>query len=122
MAKQFNIIKWLKNRVGYDIPTGTIENIVLERGLQDVTDFAELTQKDKDLLLADLLFYLWTCPTQTASKSWSHGDQTKSIGSQMLTDKANIYNLLMALYRKWDDPMVETVEDMSGGVQWINEL
>lgn len=121
MAKQFNIITWLKNRVGYDIPQGTIENIVLERGLEDVTDFAELTQKDKDLLLGDLLFYMWTCATQTASKSWSHGDMTKSVGSQMLTDKANIYDLMMSLYRKWNDPMVETVEAI-GGVGWINEL
>lgn len=115
----FDIVKWLGNRVGYDIPRQTLENIVLERGVQDVSDFADLTQKDKDLLLADLLFYLWTCPTQTASKSWSHGDSTKSIGSQMMTDKRNIYNTLMALYKKWDDPMVDLVTESEGGVQWL---
>lgn len=117
----FNIITWLSNRVGYDIPKGTIQNIVVERGLQDVSDFADLTQKDKDLTLADCLFYLWSSPTQTASKSWSHGDQTKSVGSQTLTDKANLYKLMMSLYRKWGDPMADVVEEAEGGVQWVNE-
>lgn len=119
---EFNIITWLKNRVGYDIPKGTLENIVLERGLRDVSDYADLSEKDKDVLLADLLFYLWTCPTQTASKSWSHGDQKRSIGSQMMTDKNNIHDLMMSLYRKWGDPKAEMVEDSGGYVQWVNEF
>lgn len=115
----FDIIQWLGNRVGYDIPRATLENIVLERGLSDVTDFAELTARDKDLLLADLLFFLWSSPTQTASTTWSHGDATRSKGSQIITDKKNIYDLMMSLYGKWNDPMADTVADSSGVCQWL---
>lgn len=118
----FDIITWLGNRVGYNIPRETLENIVMERGLSDVTDFSELDQRDKDLLLADILFYLWSSPTESASYSRSHGDFSENVGSQKLTDKRNIYSMMMSLYRKWGDAMVELIEEVEadGGVQWID--
>lgn len=117
----FNIINWLGNRVGYEIPHQTLENIVLERGCSDVVSFDELQPRDKDLLLADVLFYLWSSPTQTASTTRSHGDFTESKGSQVMTDKRNIYRLMMSLYKKWNDPMADLVEESDGGLQWIDE-
>lgn len=119
MAIKFDIVKWMSSRVGYDIPTQTLENIIIERGLQDVSDFADLSDKDKDLTLGDLMFYMWTSPTQTSSESKSHGDYTYSKGSQMLTDKKNIYETMMALYRKWGDPKADMIEDSEGGCSWI---
>lgn len=116
----FDIITWLGNRVGYEIPRQTLVNIVMERGVQDVKSFEELDARIKDLLLADTLFYLWSCPTQTASRTWSHGDATESEGSQIMTDKKNIYRLMMALYRWWNDPMAELVEESDGGVEWVD--
>lgn len=114
----FDIVKWMNSRVGYDIPVAALENIVLERGLTDVTDFADLTDEDKDLTLADILFYMWTSPTQTATESKSHGDFTYSKGSQTLTDKRNIYNTMMGLYRKWGDAKADMIEDTEGGCVW----
>lgn len=114
----FDIVKWMRGRVGCDIPTETLEYIALERNIQDVTDYAELTDRDKDLVLADILFYLYTSPTQTASESKSHGDFTYSKGSQTLTDKKNIYDMMMTLYRRWGDPKADLVEDSEGGCFW----
>lgn len=116
----FNIVKWMSGRVGYDIPVATLENIVLERGLSDVSDFADLTEKDKDLTLADLLFFMWSSPTQTASVTKSHGDFTLTKGSQMLTDKNNIYKTLMGLYRKWGDPKADILDDSEGECAWVD--
>lgn len=116
---EFNIVKWLKNRIGYDVPTDKVEIIVMERGLQNVTDYAELTQKDKDLLLADVLFLLLTSATQTASKSWQSGGTTMTIGSQMLTGKAEFYNMMKGIYEKYDDPKLNIAESLGGGVQWL---
>lgn len=36
-----------------------------------------------------------------------------------MTDKRHIYELMMSLYRKWGDPMAETVDEASGGLQWL---
>ena len=91
----------------------------MERGVDDVTDFAELTQEDKDLLLADLLFLIYTTPTQTAATSKQHGAWQQSVGSQTMTDKKNVYELMMSLYRKWGDPKIEEIEESKGGLQWL---
>lgn len=116
----FDIVKWMKGRVGYDVPVTTLETIALERGLLDVSDFAELTDMDKDLVLADILFFLYTSPTQTASESKSHGDYTYSKGSQTLTDKRHIYDMMMSLYKKWGDPKAVLIEDSDGGCFWMD--
>ena len=42
-----------------------------------------------------------------------------SIGGQTITDKDGIYDLMMRLYQKWEDPKVEELEDMGGGLQWL---
>lgn len=117
---EFNIVKWLKNRIGYEVSTEKVEIIVMERGLQNVTDYAELTQKDKDLLLADVLFLLLTSATQTASKSWQSGGTTMSIGAQMLTGKAEFYNMMTGIYEKYNDPKLNIAESLNTGyAQWL---
>lgn len=116
---EFNIVKWLKNRIGYEVSTEKVEIIVMERGLQNVTDYAELTQKDKDLLLADVLFLLLTSATQTASKSWQSGGATMSIGAQMLTGKERFYDMMMGIYKTYDDPKFDIAESLGGYAQWL---
>lgn len=116
---EFNIVKWLKNRIGYDVSTEKVEIIVMERGLQNVTDYTELTQKDKDLLLADVLFLLLTSATQTASKSWQSGSESRSIGAQMLTGKAQFYDMMYGIYKTYDDPKLNIAESLGGGAQWL---
>lgn len=119
MADNFDVIKWLGNKLGYDIPRATLENIVMERGCDGVSDFADLSQKDKDLMIADVAFYIYTCPNQTSSITQSHGDYSYTRGAQILTDKRHLYELMMSLYRKWNDPMVITVEESEGSAQWL---
>lgn len=116
---EFNIVKWLKNRVGYEVSTEKVEIIIIERGLQNVKDYSELTQKDKDLLLADILFLLLTSATQTASKTWQSGGTTMTIGSQMLTGKERFYDMMIGIYDKYDDPKLNIAESLGGGVQWL---
>lgn len=119
MAEQFDIVTWLKRETGFDVPKGTLENKILARGLQNVTDYSELTQKDKDLLKADVIEYILLSPSQTASKSWSHGDQSRSIGSQITTYRDKLFDYMMRLYRKWNDPKAEDNEAMNGYAQWM---
>lgn len=116
---EFDIVKWLKNRVGYELSTDKIEGVLLERGLQGVTEYGELSQQDKDLLLADVLFLLLTSPTQTASKSWTSGGASMSVGAQSLTGKSEFYNMMIGIYQKYDDPKLDVAESLGGGVQWL---
>lgn len=120
MAIKFDILKFASTLTGYDIEKTTLEYIILQRGLEGVTDFAELTQRDVDLLTADCLRIAYTTPTQTASQSDSHGDYTRSRGSQTITDKKQLFKWMMGLYKKWGENPFEDVEDLEGGCQWID--
>lgn len=117
---QFDIIAYMSTLTGFTFERPVLERIAMERGVSDVTDYYQLEQKDKDLLLADLLLVVYTSPYQTSSLTKQHGAFTQTIGSQIITDKRGIYNLMTALYKKWNDDKLETVIQMDGGLQWIN--
>lgn len=119
MAIKFDILTFAGTLTGYDIEKTTLEYILLRRGLQDVTSYDELTQRDIDLLTADCLKVAYTTPTITASQSDSHGDYTRSRGSQTITDKRQLYQWMMGLYKKWGENPFEDVDDLEGGVRWM---
>lgn len=60
--KDFDIIRYMSTLTGFDLPSAVLERIALERGLRGVDDYAMLDQRDKDLLLADILFVIYTSP------------------------------------------------------------
>lgn len=115
----FNIIRYMSSLTGYVFDEAVLERIALERGVSEITDFADLTQRDKDLVLADMLLVLFTSPSQTASLSKKHGQFSQTIGSQIIYDKDDLYDLMMRLYKKWGDPLAEELADMGGGLEWI---
>ena len=115
----FDIIRYMSSLTGYIFDDAVLERIALERSVADVASFSEITEKDKDLLTADLLFVLYTSPTQSASLSKKHGQFSQSVGSQTITDKDGIFHTMMRLYTKWEDPKVKELEDMGGGLEWM---
>lgn len=117
---QFDIIKYMDSLTGFTFQKSVLERIAMERGLSEVTEYNQLEQKDKDLVLADLLFVVYTSPYQTSSLTKQHGAYSQTIGSQIITDKRSIYNLMTGLYKKWNDDKLEAVAQLDGGLQWIN--
>ena len=115
----FDIIRYMSSLTGYVFDDAVLERIALERNVAEVGSFSEITEKDKDLLTADLLFVLYTSPSQRASFSKKHGQFSQSVGSQTITDKDGIYDLMMRLYTKWEDPKAEELESFGGGLEWM---
>lgn len=117
---QFDIITYMSTLTGFTFEKSVLERIAMERGVSGVTDYNQLEQKEKDLMLADMLLVIYTSPYQTSSLTKQHGAFTQTIGSQIITDKKGMFNLMTALYRKWNDAKLEIVNQMDGGLQWIN--
>ena len=115
----FDIIRYMSSLTGYVFDDAVLERIALERNVAEVGSFSEITDKDKDLLTADLLFVLYTSPSKSASISKKHGQFSMSIGGQTITDKDGIYNLMLRLYQKWEDHKVEELESIGGGLEWM---
>lgn len=116
---QFDVITYMSSLTGYSFEKPVLERIAAERGVQDVISLEELSQRDRDLLLADMLFVLYTTPTQTPSLTKQHGAFSQTIGSQYISDKRNIYELMNKLYAKWSDPKLEDVTAAAGGLAWL---
>lgn len=117
MPVDFDIINYLSGLTGFVFDKTVLERIALDRGVEDVDDYSELDQQTKDLLRADLLYTAYCSPNVMASHSISHGSFSKSVGHQTV-NKDEIYQIFMGIYRKYDDAMLDKIEN-TGSVRWI---
>lgn len=118
MADKFDIISYLGSLVTYPIPEKAIMRIAQERGVMTCADWTDLSRRDRNLCLADILMLMFTAPNNTGTKTKSHGDQTITVGGIQLYNKSELYSLMMSLYRKPDQELYEALEDV-GGCQWL---
>lgn len=116
---EFDIIEYLSSLTSFVFDKNVLKRIARERGLSKIGDIDEITQKQKDLCLADLLYVIYTGPNYTANITSQHGAYTNTIGSQRYDTKGDIYNVMIRLYNKWDDDKLEYIP--REGLQWIND-
>ena len=119
---EFDIIEYLSGITQFTFDKAVLKRIALDRGVTEVADYEELTQKQKDLLRADLLYAAYLSPNVWSSSTQSHGSYTKSIGSQTMytADKERLYNLIVGIYRKYDDDKLQEIEGNEATLQWID--
>lgn len=116
---EFDIIKYLSGLTSFVFDKAVLERVAMERDVSSITDYKELTQKQKDLCLADLLFVIYTAPNYTANMTIQHGAFSQTVGSQRYDTKKDIYNVMLGLYKKWEDDKLEEIP--REGLQWIYE-
>lgn len=118
---EFDIIKYLEGLTAFVFDRAVLNRIAMERELTSVESYDNLTQKQKDLALADLLFVIYTAPNYTASLTNQHGAYTQTIGSQRYDSKKDIYNVMVGLYQKWDDDKLDSLQLDANDTVWVNE-
>lgn len=118
----FDIIEYLSGLTQFTFDKAVLKRIALERGVAEVGNFEDLTQENKDLLRADLLYTAYLSPNVWASSTQSRGSYTKTIGSQTMytADKERLYNLIVGIYRKYDDDKLQEIEGNEATLQWID--
>ena len=115
----FNIREYLSSIIGYPVPEKTIDRIAHERGLIGIEDWADVPRRERNLAIADILFFIFTSPNDTGNKTKSHGDQTLTVGGVRIYDKNDIYSLMMYLYQHPDEELGEALANI-GGCQWMS--
>ena len=118
---EFDIIKYLEGLTAFVFDRAVLNRIAMERDLLSVESYNDLTQKQKDLALADLLFVIYTAPNYTASFTNQHGAYTQTIGSQRYDTKKDIYNVMIGLYQKYDDDKLDSLPLEANDTVWVNE-
>lgn len=121
MVDKFDIIDYLSGLTGFVFDKAVLNRIAWERGVDSVTSYEDLDSKIKDLLRADLLYVAYLSPNTWASHTSQHSSFSQTIGSQTITttDRERLYNTFIAIYKKYDDAMLEQIETEQGNLQWL---
>ena len=118
MPETFDIYKYIEGLTGFVFDKTVIERIALDRGVSTVTSYETLTQRDKDLLLADLLYTAYCSPNMMASHTNQHGSYSNTVGAQTV-NRDELYQIFMGIYRKYGEE--EILEGIQGKVMWVDE-
>ena len=116
----FDIYDYLSGLTGYVFDISVLKRVALNQGVNDVSDYSELTEEQKDRCKIELLETLLITPHQSASQTNKHGEWQTQTGSQTLTAASleNISKELRRLYRKYDE--LEKLDAMDDGtLQWL---
>lgn len=115
----FDVISYVGSLIGYPVKEAVVKRIVEERGIKDVTDWTEISRRDRNLCIADMLMVLFTSPSNTGSRTRQHGDFSVTIGGTIISDKNDIYSLMMKIYENPDKEIWESMKDV-GTCQWMD--
>ena len=121
-AIEFDILEYMSGLTGFTFDKAVLTRIALERGVNGVTEYSELTKRDRDLITADLLLTAYLSPNVWASFDQSHGSFKKSIGSQTMYNKEEILDYLRGIYEEYEDEMLDEVPDNSAHVFFRNDI
>lgn len=119
---EFDILQYMSGLTGFTFDKAVLTRIALKRGVSEVTEYEELTEKQEDLITADLLLTAYLSPNIWASFTQSHGSYKKGVGSQSMYNKEEILDWLRGIYAKYKDPMLDKVPDNSAKVFIRNDI
>lgn len=120
--ENFDIIEYISGLTPYVFDKSLLQRIALDRGVIGIKDFGEIDTRTKDLIRADLMYETYLSPSIMASKSVSHGNFSQSVGGQATyeRDKSKLYNIILNIYSKYDDPKLEELLIDDGTVQFLD--
>ena len=121
-AIEFDILQYMSGLTGFTFDKAVLVRIALERGVAEVTEYEELTKKDRDLLTADLLLTAYLSPNVWASFTQEHGSNKKGIGSQTMYNKEQILDYLRGIYEEYEDEKLDEVPDSSAHFFFRNDI
>jgi len=91
--------------------------IALDRGVDpeaDVYDESQVTQRQRDLMDADVIYYaVLKRPSNTSSLSQSHNGYQKSIGSEQDFYQDDKIQYAIRIYQRYDDDKGEDLQELS---------
>lgn len=110
------VLEWLESSTMYSsFTTKNFIKIALDRGIDpsaDVYNNNTVTQKERDLLTADLIFMaVLLRPSNTASLQQSHNGYQKTVGQEQDFSQDEKIKYAIRIYQNYDDPKGQELEE-----------
>jgi len=107
IASSMTVVRWLDAEASpyIDFPTEYLYAKMLHRGVtDDETLVADICEKQRDLLLADILMGAAVSSTKSGTQGESDGGWTHYVAIKNVTNRDALYRTAKALYDKWGEP------------------
>lgn len=111
IASNMTITRWLRARVEavMDISDDFIFSALLHRGVcDDELLVCEVSEKQRDLLLADMYVNAAISSVKTGTQGESDGGWTHYIAIKNSVNREGLLRMANDLYAKWGEPIVDT--------------
>ena len=97
------IEQYLSGKVDFNISEATSASILYDRSVTKGTLMDGVTEKQKDLCLADLYMYLAVSSTSKSGEYESDGGWQRQRSAKNVVDRAALREAARELYDKWDE-------------------
>lgn len=112
MAK-LTIEQWLIGMVDFSLPDATLMAVLYNNGISDGAYMADVTERQRDLALADIYMWLATSSSTSSGEYEADGGWQHSRGVKNVIDRSGFRARAMELYRKWGS---EKANSSIGGI------
>lgn len=102
----YTIEQYLSGKVDFNISENTLNAIFADRGVTKGTPLSDVTEKQKDLCLADLYMFMATSSTSKSGEYESDGGWQRQRSAKNVVDRAGFREMARELYDKWDEKPV----------------
>ncbi len=117
----YSVLDYVSGITSYVFDKSVLLRVIYDRKYKFEDSADTITEQDKELLLADLLYIVFCGANSSASYSVADGSFKQAIGSQTINSKKEIYNIIKGIYTKYSDPKLEVINESIGVLTWINE-
>lgn len=101
------IEQFLTGLVDFNFSEATLASVLYLRGVQVGTPLEDVSEKNRDLCLADLYVYVSNSSTASSGEYESDGGWQHQKSAKNVYDRAGLKRLAQELYKKWDDPKAD---------------
>lgn len=102
------IEQYLQGKVDFNLNELTIAAILADRNIAEGTQLSTLTQRQKDLALADLYVFVGTSSTSSSGDYESDGGWQRQRANKNVVNRDGLLNLARKLYEKWGESLPDT--------------
>ena len=107
------IEQYLRGKVDINLNENTLAAILFDRGIAEGANLSSVTERQKDLALADLYMFAAGSSTSASGEYDSDGGWQRQRSAKNVYNRPGLIALAKALYAKWG----EAVDDSIGKVK-----
>lgn len=110
IASNMTFVRWLRAKTEsiIDVSDDFLYATIAGRGIEDdEAMLVDVTEKQKDLCLADIYYNAAVSSVKTGTQGESDGGWTHYVSIKNVINRSGLIDLAKSLYEKWEEPFFD---------------